>query len=164
MERRFQPGFTLIELLVVLAIAAIMLAVAAPGFNAFFAGNRAEVQVQSLVGSLNLARSEAVKRNGRVVVEPAEAGVWEAGWNVWWDSNQDGAFNGDDIVLRSQPALTGEATLSDGGAGSVAFTRMGAAESAADFEYRLNADQCRRERDIRVNTLGRVTTERRACS
>lgn len=61
-------GFTLIELLVTIAILAIVLALAIPNFTALIISNRLTANANELVGSLQLARSEAVSRNTRVTV------------------------------------------------------------------------------------------------
>ncbi len=165
MARRVRVvGFTLFELIVTLAIATILMGIAVPGFVSIMRSNRAEVQVSTLVSSLNFARSEAVKVRGSVVVAPDVAGTeWEGGWRVWWDRNEDGTFNGSDVVLRTYPAFSGETTLSSDEA-TVTFNRTGAAAATVGFEYRVGTGHCRLERDVAVSILGRVTTTRRDCS
>jgi prepilin-type N-terminal cleavage/methylation domain-containing protein len=97
-----QAGFTLIELLVTMTIAAILLAIAVPSFNSSIASARASDGANSLLGALELARSEAVRRGVtvsvcRVTVVPATAcnntaagsfvvGDWAAGWMVFADN------------------------------------------------------------------------------
>ncbi|MGC9184249.1 MAG: GspH/FimT family pseudopilin [Thiomonas sp.] len=56
-------GFTLIELLVTLTVAAVLLAVAIPSFQNLALSNRLTTTANAMVHALNLARSEAVKRN-----------------------------------------------------------------------------------------------------
>ena len=63
-----QAGFSLTELLVVSAIAAALVAVAVPSFAGFLATQRSSSTVSRFVASLNLARSEAIKRNARAVL------------------------------------------------------------------------------------------------
>jgi prepilin-type N-terminal cleavage/methylation domain-containing protein len=112
-------GFTLIEVLVVMVISAILLAVAVPAFQGSIASVRATEAANSLMASLELARSEAVKRgqiasvcrvaDSTVAVTPAAAGAvepgpacsnnaagaipagdWAAGWQVFADGNAAG--------------------------------------------------------------------------
>lgn len=96
-ERRFKlSGFTLIEVMVVLTIVAIMAAIAAPSFTEMLRRNRLSAASSVLHVSLNLARSEAVKRgaDARVTVAAnTTAGVWSNGWTVFSDrtSNANGS-------------------------------------------------------------------------
>jgi type IV fimbrial biogenesis protein FimT len=61
-------GFTIPELMLVLAIAGVMAALAVPNFNSLLVNNRMTAQVNNMVGVLNLARSEAVRRGLPVTV------------------------------------------------------------------------------------------------
>src|SRR3989344_4698731 len=56
-------GFTLIELIITLTIAGILMAVAVPGLKNFVSSNRLTAQINDLIADINLARSEAIKRN-----------------------------------------------------------------------------------------------------
>lgn len=55
-------GFSLIELMVAITILAILLAVAVPSFQDMIQKNRVRTAAADLSDSLNLARSEAIKR------------------------------------------------------------------------------------------------------
>ena len=86
-------GFTLVELMVTISIMSILLAIAAPSYNTTIASTRMSGEINSLLGSLNLARSEAVKRGLQVDVCPQAGGVcgtgvtdWSSGWYVVVDS------------------------------------------------------------------------------
>lgn len=100
-------GFTMVEAMVTLAIAGILTAVAAPSLNRFILNNQRTTAVNDLVVSVQLARSEAVRRGRRVAICPSNgAGTdcidstdWKGGWIVY-------AITGDDDeVIRSFPAL-----------------------------------------------------------
>ena len=67
-------GFTLIELLVVVALAAILQSLAAPALSGMVNSMRLTTAVNSLLSSLHLARSEAIKRNSRAVVCKSASG------------------------------------------------------------------------------------------
>lgn len=67
-RRGATAGFTIIELLVAVAIAAILMALAAPSFNEFLAKRRVEGTTSELVTDIQFARSEAVSRNAPVRV------------------------------------------------------------------------------------------------
>ena len=61
-------GFTLIELMVTVAVLAIVLSLGVPSYRALIINNRLTAQANALVASINLARSEAIKRGVRVWV------------------------------------------------------------------------------------------------
>lgn len=81
-------GFTLIETMIVVVIVAILAAVAAPSITELFRTTRLSAAASALQVSLNLARSEAIKRgsDARVTVAAnGTAGVWTNGWTVFFD-------------------------------------------------------------------------------
>src|SRR5688572_15495817 len=61
-----ERGFTIVELMVTLAIAAILFTVAIPSFNGMIARDRLRTQANEFVANLNIARSEAIRRNSTV--------------------------------------------------------------------------------------------------
>lgn len=95
-------GFTLIELIITVVLAAIVLTIGVPTFRTAILNNTRVAQVNEFVGVLSLARSEAAKRGLRVVICRSNnasncatdtTGVWESGWVVFVDQNQDGDSN-----------------------------------------------------------------------
>ena len=91
-------GVTLIELMVGLALLAILMAIAVPSFRGTAAANRLSASTNEVVNAMALARSEAIRRGGRVTVcKSADgaacttAGGWEQGWIVFVDSTRAGA-------------------------------------------------------------------------
>jgi len=61
-----QRGFTLVELMITLAVAVILIAIAVPSFRNLTLSNRLTTTANDIVGALNVARMEAVKRNASV--------------------------------------------------------------------------------------------------
>lgn len=76
-----QRGFTLIEAMVVIAILAVMAGMSVASFSWFNQTTRIRSAAFDLVADLDFARSEAIKRNGDVVVTPI-SGSWSNGWTV----------------------------------------------------------------------------------
>jgi type IV fimbrial biogenesis protein FimT len=80
---RWQRAFTLIELLVTLALVAVLLKVATPSFVQFQRNSELLAMSQTLLASLNAARSEAMKRGGTAMIVPMDQKQWESGWIVF---------------------------------------------------------------------------------
>lgn len=88
-------GFTLIELIILLAIVSILFRFGIPAFHDIMANNHMTTQINTMVTSFNLARSEAIKRNKNVVLCPNSEGScakqphWHNGWLMFVDNNFD---------------------------------------------------------------------------
>ncbi len=67
-NRKLSQGFTLIELMIVIAIAAILMTLAVPSFSLMINNSKVTSATNEFIGSLNLARSEALKRSNNVSV------------------------------------------------------------------------------------------------
>lgn len=79
--RRLGAGFTVVELMVTVGVAAVLAAIAVPGYQAVTRSTRIRSASAELAYDLVRARSEAIKRNADVVVVREVAG-WEAGWRI----------------------------------------------------------------------------------
>lgn len=98
-----QTGFTLIELLITIAIAAIMLAMAAPSLQEIYNNNMLSTYSSDFRMTLYRAQNEAVKRNRRVTVQAKSAvnQVWQGGWDIYIDSNNNNTIDSTEEVLYS---------------------------------------------------------------
>jgi type IV fimbrial biogenesis protein FimT len=102
-------GFTLMELLIVIALAALILAIGAPNFNEFRRNNRLTGAANDLLGSIQLARTEAIKRQQNVSVctslDPGSAtpscsaGTF-TGWIVFEDIDGNCTRDAVDSLIR----------------------------------------------------------------
>jgi type IV fimbrial biogenesis protein FimT len=118
-------GFTLLELIVTISIAGILMALAIPSFSDMIRGSRLTTTINELVGSLNLARSEAVKRGTTVIVKAKTGTNWESGWTV--ELPAPCTIN---CVLRDYAALTTGYTLRGNIGNSLDYKSSGASEEA----------------------------------
>lgn len=119
MDRRTR-GFTLIEMIVVLAVVSVLIAALAPSFRGLLQDNLAAVHAETLMSSLNMARSEAIKRNLRVALcksgdgaNCATAGDWAQGWLVFVDRDSDGTLDSGEELLQVEAPLAGNFTLNN---------------------------------------------------
>jgi type IV fimbrial biogenesis protein FimT len=117
-------GLTLLEVLVVLALLGILMALAAPGVSELRQKHQMQSQGERLLGSLLLARTEAVRRQQRVTLcvrgvadRCISDGSWGQGWVVFVDANDNAVRDPQEVVLQLQegvPAflkLEGNATV-----------------------------------------------------
>jgi type IV fimbrial biogenesis protein FimT len=108
-------GFTLLELMVAIVVLAVLLGVAAPTFTDVMRNRRLTSQINQLVYSLALTRSEAVKRVNTVTACKSATGSacgtvgvdWEDGWIVFSDPDGDQVFDAADgeVILQINQAL-----------------------------------------------------------
>lgn len=161
-------GFTLIELMVAITVAGILAAVAVPAFNSFVMNDRDATQVNSLVGSLNYARSMALKLNAQngVQVCPSSDGQtcnapalgWAAGWVVLDMTNPLAP-----VPLQAVPALSTANALSATGAGAnaIIFRSNGTVSNSAGVNTSAQIKICDPRgaafaRDVEVNPVGTI--------
>ncbi len=119
LARSMQPpaGVTLLELLVTLAVAAVLIVMGVPAYQAMIARMELRDRVHALVSGMQLARAESIKRDVRVNlcqsgdgVHCAGTGGWETGWLIYADSNLNGERDTDEDLIRvegpSWPGIT----------------------------------------------------------
>jgi len=117
-------GFSLVESLCVLAVLGVLTGMAVPSLQSVGGSMRVSSASNELLADLLLARSEAVKRNGRVVVcksgdgqACATSGSWQQGWIVFADLDGNGVRAAAEPVLQRQPGrpaalrISGNASL-----------------------------------------------------
>lgn len=111
-------GMSLVEVLATLAILSILLTVAVPAFDALLTSTRFASSSNLYLTSLHLARSEAIKRNGRVALCKSADGAtctangrWDHGWIIFHDVNNNAQVDGGEAVLRVYEALPADLAL-----------------------------------------------------
>ncbi|MES2605694.1 MAG: GspH/FimT family pseudopilin, partial [Pseudomonadota bacterium] len=118
MKLRCLRGLTLIELLIALAILAVLVNIATPGFRDSKTRLEIDGALQDLVNAISMARSAAINENVMVTFCRSPDGKlckggWENGSIIFTDANADRILNGNDRLLYRFPALkpTGKLTF-----------------------------------------------------
>ena len=131
---RSSAGYTLVELIVVSTIVGILLAVGVPSFRYVTSGNRVSSEINGLLGDLQFARAEAIKRGTTVSICASTDGAtcittgtsWKTGWLVFVDGGTNGTVDAGDTLLRVQGSFTSTDTLvSDNNIRFLSFSREG---------------------------------------
>lgn len=135
MQRRTtSAGFSLIELLLVLIVLVLAQSLAMPVLSDVLNARRLSSSTDAIYDSLILARSEAAKRNSRVVVCKSDSGnvcsangSWQQGWIVFHDVNHNGILDANEFVVRRESALPTNVRAAGNGPVStyVAYTPYG---------------------------------------
>ncbi len=116
-------GFTIPEILITLGIIAIILSTAVPSISTMVKDNRLATTINRVVADIHFARSEAAKRDVRVILcrsaspnaaSPTCSGttqLWNSGYIIFADDGNysNNVYNSgiDTLLRRGQPALPG---------------------------------------------------------
>lgn len=103
-----QSGYSIFDLMVTSAVAGL-LSLGAVGMTGLVQDSRMTAMTNQLMGELNLARSEAIKRGLPVSLcasttgsECQESREWNTGWIMFSDANGNGKLEFDESVLHVQ--------------------------------------------------------------
>ncbi len=154
-------GFTLIELLVTIALAAVLLALAAPSLSDASLRSKLAANANRLAASATLARSEAIKRNSSITLcmsangtSCTTSGSWEQGWIV---------LAGSTLLLYEKAADSGYRVKETSGTPvtSLTFQSTGVGSTQADFKVcRYSPTVGSQERVVGVGATGRTTVSK----
>lgn len=158
-------GFTILELMVTTVIVAILFAIAVPTFRNVSLGSRLSSSANDLLASIQLARSEALKRNATITLcassdgaTCAGSGGWEQGWII-----RDAAGN----VFEREAALDdGYLVAQAGGTAAISFLPIGLGATAATFTVCRDDPPGNQERVLTMRPSGSAwvaTTETGVC-
>lgn len=122
--------------MVVMLLLAILAALAVPSFKPLIESWRVRQVVDSLLSTIYLARSEAYKHGGRIVVQklPNRDGCslasgnadWGCGWQVFLDGNDNKVRDDEEQILRTVTTPGSTRVVVSGSAnGSLSFDRWG---------------------------------------
>ena len=163
-KRQTQTGFTLVELMVALAVLAVLLGIAVPSFQSITNRNRLTAVTNEMLGAVQLARVEAVRRNARVVFCPTTNGT-ACGGDNWLRSIvlapggevvRELQFEGAGLVVLQSAAIDNGDRISFGANG---YARAGNAAASRQGTLRVcstRVDSAENARDVQIN-ISRVS-------
>ncbi|MEX0605221.1 MAG: GspH/FimT family pseudopilin [Marinobacter sp.] len=160
--RNRSSGFTLIEMMIVVVLIGIVAAYAVPSFTQLVERNRVSSTVNSMLGILNYARSEAIKAGQTIDVTPLTGTDWDTGVVVWLDANNDNNRDASEELRRFTDIPNGLAVA--GGANAIGFRGNGflIPDTAAEFQFSVTSPNTP-VRFVCTGFSGRVRTAEVAC-
>jgi type IV fimbrial biogenesis protein FimT len=157
--RNTVTGVTLVELLVTIAVVAILLTLGVGGFRTLIANAKMTNAANNLIGHLQFARSEAVKRSAEISLCPSTTGTvcvaqsdgsWEIGYIVKLDATGQ--------VLRwVGPSEMAGITVTKGGTSPrIVFKGDGTASGYACTLTLCDTGDPANKRGVIISNVGRV--------
>lgn len=101
-----QRGFTLVELLIALTIVGILLATGIPSMTTWIANSRIRAAAESIANGMQLARSEAIRRNTNIEFRLTDT---QGSWTI---SSGSGCTFTSPTVIQSAPSSTSTISVS----------------------------------------------------
>lgn len=166
MTLKSQKGFTLIELMVTIAVLAIIVGWAIPSMYSLINQNRLTATSNQMLGVINQARSEALRRADRVWVSPLDSASWSSGIAIWRDADGDGNRS-DSEIIRMVEGSSGPISVT-GSASSLStapfgFSGTGFAIEEQAYRVTLCIDGKTNGQEIEINGGGQIRAQSAVC-
>jgi len=160
-------GFTLLELILTLTLISVVTAFAIPSMTAFTKNDRLVTNINSMVGHLAYARSEAVKRSQQVSVcvsnntdtpnPSCTGGGWEDGWIVYIDADANNSFDANEEVIKAHGPFAGNNAVTPNNVGTqVIYDNRGYLASNTGSLLLCDERSGPHGKTINISTTGRV--------
>lgn len=162
MKIKNQSGFSLSELLVTTTLVSITTAIGVPSMSGVIKNDQLSTQINTLVGHLSLARSQAVTLAQPVSLcaskdlATCSSNDWASGWIVYVDADASGDVSTGDDILRVQEALPGDSTLTSSAGSSITFDDRGFAPANAGSFSLCDDRGAEHLKAITISMTGRV--------
>jgi type IV fimbrial biogenesis protein FimT len=157
----------------VVAIVAILLSIGVPSYRYITNSYRMSSEVNSLLGDVQLARSEAIKEGVTIVVCSSTSltacsgsNSWQNGWIIFQDLNGNGQLDANERVVHVQQGFTGttpDTFLPNNAVSGISFNREGFATTTAGFvtttwTLKESTNNGAWTRCLQLNPVGNATT------
>ena len=140
-----------------IVIISIVAAIALPSFTTVIENNQLASQANSFIGSVAMARSEAVKQGSTITLISNSAGNnWSSGWCL-----STGTTNCNGTVIQKYPPTAGGLTLS-GDRNTFSFNSRGYL-STNSGTLTLCKSSGKQGQQITINAAGRANGQRITC-
>jgi type IV fimbrial biogenesis protein FimT len=158
--------------MVTIGILAVLLTIAIPSFTSTIINYRLTTISNTFVASAQLARSEAIKRNGRVTMCKSSNGTscvstggWEQGWILFRDLNNDAVKDAAEVIIQTQSALPANYVTTTGDH-YISFTAGGGSELTTGAPQATTVTLCSQTepvgpaKQIVINFVGRLRVQK----
>lgn len=170
-------GFTIIELMITVAVIAVMLTIAVPSFGNLVQNNRMTTNVNDIIATFTLARSEAIKRSQRVTLCPVAdadacgaaltpaacacsgANTWETGFIAFADTDGDAVVDAGETIIKVLGSPGNNVTIRSVTAEyntSLTYLANSIVNGSAGTLKVCDSRGATQARGVRINTTGRV--------
>ena len=151
-------GFTLVELMVTVAVLGILAMIAVPSMTSLVSTSRVKGQAEEVTSLMQVARSEAIRRNQRVTACASASGT-----SCSASANRFVVFSADPAnpaVMEIVREITLPSSMTITGPGSgVVFKASGITDGVEKYEVSTSADQ----RCLTVSVGGVITVTKGGC-
>jgi type IV fimbrial biogenesis protein FimT len=168
--KRLNRGFTLIELMITITLICILLGFGIPAFRDFTRNNSVTAVQNDLVTAMNLARSEALKRNRNVTVcattdreSCGDADNWNEGWIAFVDPTNPGVVDKDEEILQAWPSANTSLAFDANGSSFIQYEPTGMTTDKAQIDVFYKGCEGRHLRRIVVLATGGIEGRTEEC-